>query len=236
VINEFDEIIKTYERVVLNIELQAKESQQRAFGGVIRGEKGKLVERLGKQLIEIAWHRLPIKEREKFDFDIIGCEFNIPMKRNYIDKIKNKEVKRYIEKNFKRYYYSYKPDVVVFLNQQPVLAVECKAYTENAMFKRILVDCSLLKMLYPRIKVALLQLESQLGGDYSSLNDLTYGSPSTHTLLSYFDIDLHIITLLKGERKVREPIHQTDFFKPLTELSLQRATTEFEQIFYEILS
>jgi len=50
------------------------------------------------------------------------------------------------------------------------------------------------------------QLESQLGGDYSTDKDIIFGSRSTHTLLSHFDIDLNIITLLEGERKVKRPI------------------------------
>jgi hypothetical protein len=114
------------------------------------------------------------------------------------------------------------------------MAMECKAYTENAMLKRVLVDFTLLKSLYPTIKFILLQLESQLGGDYSLLNDITYGSPSTHTLLSFFDIDLHIITLLKGERKVDRPIHKPEFFKPLTRKSLEKAIKVICSIFREI--
>ncbi len=69
------------------------------------------------------------------------------------------------------------------------------------MLKRILVDCALLKHIYPEVSFVLLQLESQLGGDYSLSVSGKYGSPPTHTLLSYFDIDLNIITLLRGERK-----------------------------------
>jgi len=61
----------------------------------------------------------------------------------------------------------------------------------------------------------LFQLESQLGGDYSANNDVILGSYSTHTLLSYFDIDLDIITLLEGERKVNRPIHKPQYYKPL---------------------
>jgi len=58
------------------------------------------------------------------------------------------------------------------------------------MLKRILVDCMLIKRKYPDVRFALLQLESQLGGDYSQIfKDIHYGSPSTHTLLSYFDIE-----------------------------------------------
>jgi len=67
------------------------------------------------------------------------------------------------------------------------------------MLKRTLVDCTLVKHIYPHVKFVLFQLESQLGGDYSNVfKKIHYGSPSTHTLLSYFDIELNIITLLKG--------------------------------------
>jgi len=98
-----------------------------------------------------------------------------------------------------------------------VLGVECKAYTENAMLKRILVDFTMLKTLYPDLVCCLLQLESQLGGSYSDpLADPQYGSPRSHTLMSYFpDVTLNVITLLEGERKVKEPIHDADHFKEL---------------------
>jgi len=101
--------------------------------------------------------------------------------------------------------------------------MECKAYTENAMFKRILVDFTLFKQVYPDLSFVLLQLESQLGGDYSSRKSIKYGSPSTHTLLSYFDIDLNILTLLEGERKVDQPIHKPAYYKSLRAESLLTA-------------
>jgi len=101
--------------------------------------------------------------------------------------------------------------------------MECKAYTENAMLKRILVDFTLFKQVYPNLSFVLLQLESQLGGDYSYLNSIKYGSHSTHTLLSYFDIDLNILTLLTGERKVDQPIHKSKYYKSLRAESLLTA-------------
>ena len=71
-------------------------------------------------------------------------------------------------------------------------------------------------LIYPNVKFVLFQLESQLGGDYSEIyKKVKVGSPSVHTLLSYFDIDLSIITLLRGERKVDKPIHKEKFFKLL---------------------
>lgn len=61
-----------------------------------------------------------------------------------------------------------RPDVQMFIEERFALVMECKAYTENAMLKRILVDFTLLKNVYPDLSFVLLQLESQLGGDYSS--------------------------------------------------------------------
>jgi len=64
------------------------------------------------------------------------------------------------------------------------------------MLKRILVDFMLFRQVFQKLNCVLFQLESQLGGDYASIQSkVIYGSPSTHTLLSHFDIDLHIITL-----------------------------------------
>ena len=71
------------------------------------------------------------------------------------------------------------------------------------MLKRILVDFHLLKTLYPHLTCCLFQLESQLGGDYADLPETPFGSRATHSIMSYFDdVDLHIVTFLKGERKV----------------------------------
>jgi len=72
-------------------------------------------------------------------------------------------------------------------------------------------------------KFILFQLESQLTGDYSELNDIIFGSPASNTILSYCDVNIDIITLLKGERKVKKPIHNPRFFKPLKLRSLKKA-------------
>jgi hypothetical protein len=89
------------------------------------------------------------------------------------------------------------------------------------------VDFWLLKQQIPDLSFVLFQLESQLGGDYSELNATTIGSPATRTLLSYFNLELDIITMLKGERKVDRPIHKTEYFKELTIQSLERAEKTF---------
>lgn len=51
-------LINAYEFLVKGIDTKAKESEDRAYGGIIRAGKGMLVESLAKSLIEIAWKEL----------------------------------------------------------------------------------------------------------------------------------------------------------------------------------
>ncbi|MGB9677653.1 MAG: restriction endonuclease, partial [Candidatus Ratteibacteria bacterium] len=200
--NDLIAIIDAYNDLIRGIENQAKINIDRAYGGIIRSGKGKLVESIGRTLIEIAWKDLGMPSN---DLKFVNKRIKIPINKNYLTRIKSIEVRKFIEENIDKYFYLLKPNIQVYVNNQFKIAIECKAYTENAMLKRILVDFTLLKNLYPNLQFVLLQLESQLGGDYSSGVMPKYGSPSTHTILSYFDIELIIITLLKGERKVDKP-------------------------------
>ncbi|RKZ34081.1 restriction endonuclease [bacterium] len=217
---DIKEIINAYEFLIKGIEADAQYSKDRAYGGIIRAGKGKLVESIAKSLVEIAWKDMK-KDIDRLSFSKKAVK--IPINRDYIDKIKSPEIKSYIKENITDYYYDLKTDIHVHIDDKFSLAIECKAYTENAMLKRILVDFTLLKQVHPDLKFALIQLESQLGGDYCELKDITYGSTSTHTLLSYFDVELNIITLLTGERKVKKPIHKHRYYKSLRESSLIKA-------------
>lgn len=100
------------------------------------------------------------------------------------------------------------------------------------MIKRILTDYTLLKGAHPDLVCTLLQLESQLGGDYSSLSDKeTMGSCSTHTLMSFFPkVDLHVVTLLEGERNIQKPVHKPEHFKKLKRKNLDRAITRYSDL------
>ena len=81
------------------------------------------------------------------------------------------------------------------------------------MLKRIMVDFTFMKKLWPNLNCFLLQLENFMGGDYAELQKkIIYGSKPTHTILSQFDVDLKIITLLEGNRHVERPIHKKEFF------------------------
>jgi len=228
---EIQGIIKAYKQLVLGIEKKAKNDiGGRAYGGIIRAGKGKLVESIAQNLIEIAWDSLgELPSRISFAHKV----FKFPIKKEYVKKIKNPDVQQYIFDNIDSYYYGFKPDVQACVDNKFVIGIECKSYTENAMFKRILVDFTLLKLDYSNLDCILLQLESQLGGDYSKLTFPTFGSSSTHTLLSYFDIDLHIITLLEGERKVDCPIHKKEFYKPITKENLYKAIQTLKELLEE---
>jgi len=208
-----DEILKAYEILVKGIEADANNDEERAFGGIVRAGKGKLVESIARHMVEIAWERIGGKS-ERLSFE--KRTFKIPINRPYIEKLKHKEVRDYIYKNISDYYYGLKTDVHVSIDNNMVMGIECKAYTENAMLKRIMVDFTLLKNVVPNISCVLLQLESQLTGDYSEPKKrIIYGSHSSHTIMSYFDVNLNIITLLEGERKVDEPIHNSKHYKEL---------------------
>lgn len=167
---EIEGIIGAYNHLVRGIDEKARDkSQTRAYGGIIRTGKGKLVESIARQVVQLSWIKLGRdSERLKLGREIV----KIPIKKEYIGRIKSSEVKEYILKNIHNYYYPLSVDLHVWIDGNFVLGMECKAYTENAMLKRVLLDFTLLKQVYINISTVLFQLESQLGGDYSELKDI----------------------------------------------------------------
>lgn len=230
------EIREAYNLLVSGIDEKAhveSEEGNRAYGGAVRSAKGILVEGIAKHLVEIAWDELGGNPQR---LSFLRETVRIPLRPEYLKRVRPQEVAQYIRAHIEQYFYGLKTDVHVSIDSQLVMGIECKAYTENAMLKRILVDFTLLKHVAPRLKCVLLQLESQLTGDYSQpLKAVIYGSPSTHTLLSYFDIDLNIITLLEGERKVDKPIHKREHFKEMTEAGLQKAVSTLKELLSEFV-
>jgi hypothetical protein len=217
--------IKAYDRVVKGIDTAALESDDRAYGGIIWAGKGKLVESLAEALVETAWCSVLGQSKKRLEMN--RSKMKIHLKDGYIDRIEDPKVRDYLIKNNNKIVYKFGTDVHVYIDGKLIMPIECKAYTENAMMKRILFDAVLMKEAKGLDKYYLLQLESQLGGDYSLLNEITYGSPATHVLMSHVDVDLEIITLLKGERRVKRPIHKQEFYKPLHYEALERAVNIF---------
>ncbi len=218
-------LIAAYNELVKGIDDAATMSQDRAYGGIIRSGKGKLVEKLASHLVQIAW--VDVLHQNPSRMEINKKKIPIGIKDDYISRIPDSKVRDFVISNKDKLVYKFGTDVQVYIDQRLVLPIECKAYTENAMLKRILFDAKLMKESMGINTYYLVQLESQLGGDYSELNDVTYGSPATHALLSHIDVELKIITLLKGERKVDRPIHKPEFFKELRMRELKKAVDLF---------
>ena len=222
------ELIKAYNLLVRGIDDRAHGDNDRAYGGIIRSAKGGLVESIAKHVIEIAWSSL-CSDEERLSFD--KKKVKVYIKPDYIKKIPDKEIRDYIRQNIDNYFYKIKTDIHVYIDKTFVMGVECKAYAENAMIKRVLIDFALLKGQYPELTCVLFQLESMLGGDYSQpMKSKIFGSASTRTLMSYFDVDLKIITLLEGERKVKGPIHKKEYYKELKYDNLHKAANEFRNM------
>ncbi len=228
------DIIALYNSVIKGIEQKAIDDINRAYGGVIRAAKGTFVEDITKLLLIIAWEELGGKS-ERISF--LKETRKLKIETKYINKIESQDVKEHILANIEDFNFVIKTDVHCSVDCELVIGVECKAYTENAMLKRILVDFTFMKKLWPNINCFLLQLENFMGGDYSELSkQITYGSKPTHTILSQFDdLNLEIITLLEGNRHVERPIHKEAFFKELEEKNLRLAIDKFKKVLIKYL-
>lgn len=197
----FDKLIKFYNRNVRKMWRIRK-------GGKLRAIKGSLVETLAQEMIFMAWK-------------------NIGGKLSRIKMNKHK----YVISDGKGNKYGLSQDKQVYIDDEFVLSVECKAYAEVAMYKRILVDAFLLKKHFPKLNFCLFQLESMLGGDYSSDVNHSKGSQSVKVLEHYFpNLNIEIITLLDGERDIKREIHKQEFYKPLREEWLNHALKYFEGV------
>jgi len=227
-LKELEELKKHYDDTLANLK-KAADNSERAYGGYVRAFKGELVEYMAKQLVIIAWTKILNQNINRLDINKTKLPVYMTNRYNYLDRVKEPKVKKWLIDNQKDQIYKFGTDVQVFIDGKLVLPIECKAFSENAMLKRILFDAELMNETAGCKTYYLLQLESQLGGDYSQLNPITYGSPATNALLSHSKIDLVIITLLKGERKVDKPIHEPKYFKELNIEQLIKAVLIFSE-------
>ncbi len=94
---ELQEIINAYDTLVKGIHKKATDNQEgRAYGGIVRAGKGKMLESIAKILVKLAWKELGKKENR---LKILGTRILIPIQEDYIEKIEDKEVKEHINKN-----------------------------------------------------------------------------------------------------------------------------------------
>ena len=218
-----DECVSDYESFVGDIDAKARAQSERSYGGMVRMGKGRMVENVVRKLLRVAWLSLG-RAPARLEFNL-HSKYEIWVRPEYVEKIADANLRREMRTNIGRYKIRHGADIHVHIDKDFVLSVECKAFTENAMLKRILFDAFLLGTRFPGLRFALVQLESQLGGDYGSADpEAAFGSPQSHTLMSHMDsVNLHVITLLEGDRKVDEPIHKPEFYKPLSRGRLEKA-------------
>lgn len=197
----FGKFIKLYDRTV-------RRMWRIRAGGALRSLKGTLVETMAEEMVLLAWK------------NIGGRPSRIKISKT-----------KYPISDSKGNVYKLSQDKQVYINDEFVLSIECKAYAEVAMYKRILVDAFLLKKYFPKLKFCLFQLESMLGGDYSTVVDHPNGSPSVKVLEHHFpNLDIEIVTMLDGERNIKAEIHKRQFYKPLRPARLDHAIKYLEQV------
>lgn len=163
----------------------------RTRGGKVRGGKGSTVQWLAEAVIREAWERCgghPLELALRRGSFTVGGVYTAPA------------------------------DIEVWVRGECVCGVECKAYTDISMYKRVLVDFRLLKSVVPGVQAVLFQAESMLGGDYSSRAEVSGGSsPVVSVLNGYFpEADITVVTALPGERDSALPIHTAAGRKLLT--------------------
>ena len=184
-------------------ELYAGRKIKDTAGGV-RYTKGKIVEDITRDLVRIAWSKVsPDEARLKID------KKKIPIKTNG-------EI------------YKLSQDLHVHIDDIFRIGIECKSYTEVAMYKRVLVDAKLLKKAVPSISAFfIVQLENFLGGDYGVKIEAK-GSDSVITLNRICpQVNIKVITLLDGDRDIKKPLHIPEYFKPLRRERLDYAIEQF---------
>ena len=198
-------------------------------GGQIRGAKGRLTENLLEAIVSLAWHEIG---GEVNRFKIEKLRVPVLINENYVKNLMPESTRNYVAQNVDQYIFRLELDKVVEIDNRLVLAIECKAYTENTMLRRILRDCELTLITNPKLRFCLFQLENSLGGDYGDPNKLEYlGSKSTHTLMSHSPtISLKIITLLDGNHGQTGSIHIPEYFKKLPIKNVRTCVSKFRTL------
>ncbi len=65
---DIGKLVEAYDLLMKKIDRKARESEDRAYGGVLRAAKGVYVESMGEKLIELAWRDLGNKPSDlKFE-------------------------------------------------------------------------------------------------------------------------------------------------------------------------
>ena len=204
----FEDIKRKYTESILKTQRLYNDRRNRDTAGGVRTEKGDIVEQITKDLVRIAWSKISNNQNRLI----------MDRKKVRIGFGNSSDI------------YRLSQDINIYIDGAFKISVECKSYTEVAMYKRILIDALLLKKRVPSIKsFFVVQLENFMGGDYGNRIEPT-GSSSVRVLNHFFpDIKINIITLLDGDRNIDKPIHKPENFKPLKDDRLNYAITKLTE-------
>lgn len=178
--------------------------------------------RKGKENIVISLLRDALEEaivisgldRERISLEerlIVTIPFN---NYDYLESISKEESDNILE-NVDKFYYRPEIDLAVSYDDNLILAIEAKSYTETTMLKKFVLESLILREAFPEIKFVLMQLENSLGGDYAENKEVHIGSPGAHAVMAPHNMPVKILTLLDGARSSIYPIHTLKGFKPL---------------------
>lgn len=106
-----NESVKIYESVVRGIDDSAQMQNERAYGGVVRASKGKMVETMAKNLTQAAGAGSGNdKERLKFN---LHRKYKIPIKSEQVDNTADDEMRNEILAHIQEYNIKHGTDVHV---------------------------------------------------------------------------------------------------------------------------
>lgn len=188
-------------------------------GGKIRGAKGRLVERLANSIVRLVWDDVLLQSHDRLQINnekekIYVKDSDLFLQRQRLDD----SARDRIINHFDTVYYDFGTDVHVKVDGQLAVAIECKAYTETAMLKRIIFDSMLMDEALPDATHCLFQLEAAFSDDQYNV------------LMSHHSHNIDVLTLLDGKRNSQKPIHREAFFKELTKERLITVIEYFEDV------
>ncbi|MCX8027731.1 MAG: hypothetical protein N3A62_07770, partial [Thermodesulfovibrionales bacterium] len=110
-----DNIVSTYEKIVKGVDEKAHENTDRAYGGIVRSEKGKLQEYITEEIIKTAWESLG-GDINRLNID--SKKHQIRIKQEYVNNLDDPEVRDYINSNIEEYIYELSVDKQVYVDYE----------------------------------------------------------------------------------------------------------------------
>lgn len=198
-------------------------------GGEVRGEKEKVPIALAKDIVPYAAKKAGL---DLTKLRIVEKEYHyIPFyNADYLIKLDN-ALANYIVDNIEEYNIPIESDMAIYYENDFIISMELKAYTEISMLKRLAFEFRELRRCYPTVEFVILQLENALGGDFGSNNYQIVGSPSFHSIMAAAGVPVEVLTLLDGKRSSYKAIHHAGEAKALSQLKYDRAISKLAELF-----